>query len=104
MTPEKKEWVTKELVSEFKELTKSGITDIELQLVKSRMIKSQKRLMQRSEDWVNFHYYGESLSPENNWRFDEYLSELESLTVNDINETIKKYIDVTKLYIISVGK
>lgn len=96
--------LTEEIFNSLKELKKEGITKSELDIIKNITIKSLKRTMQTSQSWVEFHSYGEVFAPETYRSIDKYIDQISLLTTNDINDVIKKYIDLENNFLITVGK
>jgi predicted Zn-dependent peptidase len=77
--------------SEFERATSGGVTNEELEFFKTRKIKSQKRVMQTSDSWVDFHAYDELIGNKKRLSLPEFLKEINEVSINDITRAAKKY-------------
>jgi len=82
--------VINEIISEIKNIKEKGITDFELNFIKSKKIKSLKRSMQTSNSWVDFHEVDEIFT-KGDYTIDTYIEEIENTKIDDIKKIIDKY-------------
>jgi predicted Zn-dependent peptidase len=96
--------VVEESLKEIDLLHKDGITQKELDFAKNQLVKSKKRTMQTSLDWINFHAFDEVFGSEKYFPIHEYANMIYSVTLEEANETIKEYLSSDKAYITMVGR
>jgi len=84
--------VINEIIGEIKDIQKNGVKESELEFVKNRRIKSLKRTMQTSGDWVDFHASSEVFSNEY-YDINTFVKDVQETTIEDINAVIKKYLN-----------
>jgi predicted Zn-dependent peptidase len=96
--------VIHEITKEITHISKEGIKQSELDFVKQRIIKSMKRTMQTSEDWVSFHSLGETYAPHLYRHIDAYVQEVEQTTVEDIQNVINVYLKPEYWKLVMVGR
>ncbi len=88
---------------EIKRMASEGSTADELQLVKNRLTKSTKTKMQTSEAWVDVHDYRDLYYPNDTWTIEDYLKEVESVTIEDIKRVTEKYLTANNWYLSLAG-
>lgn len=82
--------VVDEILGEIKDLLKDGVTERELDFVKNKKIKSLKRTMQTSADWVDFHLLPEAFGE--NYTLDTFVKYITETTNDDILSTARTYL------------
>lgn len=82
--------VIDEIIKEIKNLQGYGIKSSELEFVKNKKIKSLKRHMQTSANWVDFHASAEVFS-KIPYDINIYVKEIEATTIEDLKKIIDKY-------------
>ncbi len=90
-TEDKVQEVIDEIISEISDIRNFGVKDSELEFVKNKRIKSLKRNMQTSNDWVDFHAIAEVFS-EQTYSINTYVEDIKNTTVEDIKKVIDKYL------------
>lgn len=88
---------------EFDRATLGKITTIELDFFKTKRIKSQKRIMQTSDSWVDFHAYDELIGNEKRLSLPEFLEKINQVTLDDITRVSKKYLVKDSWYLAVCG-
>jgi predicted Zn-dependent peptidase len=96
--------VVNEIIKELTCVLKEGIKQSELDFVKHKIIKSRKRTMQTSEDWVSFHSLGETYAPQTYRNIDAYVNEVEQTTIEDIQHVIDTYLKPEYWKLVMVGR
>lgn len=87
---------------ELKRFHEGGITQAELNFAKSKTIKSTLRTMQTSLAWVDFHTC-HNLHLGTNWTIADYISAIETTTLDDIHRVGAKYFAHDSWYLGLVG-
>jgi predicted Zn-dependent peptidase len=100
---DKLEDVIEVIISELKKLQKDGITEDELEFIKSATIKSVFNNMQTSLSWINFHEYEMVFNPGLARTVDYFMNKTESLTLEEVNATAQKYLHKDNFYIALCG-
>jgi zinc protease len=95
--------VVDEIMAEIKDLQINGVKESELEFVKNKRIKSLKRTMQTSDDWVDFHALSEAFSKET-WNIDTFVKDTEETTVEDIKRVIDIYMPLDKWQLALCGR
>src|SRR3989344_1269455 len=95
--------VINEIIEEVRDIQKNGVKESELEFVKDFMIKSLRRTMQTSNDWVNFHAYPEAFSIEG-YDINTFVKYIKEATVNDIKQIVDKYLSIEKLQLTLTGR
>lgn len=95
--------VIDEIVAEIKDIQKNGIKESELEFVKNLTVKSLKRTMQTSNDWVNFHAYSKAFSIED-YDINAFVKYVKEATVHDIKHIIDKYLEPKKWQLALCGR
>ncbi|MDR1917760.1 MAG: insulinase family protein [Christensenellaceae bacterium] len=102
-TPKNTNLVIETTKAEIKKLLEGGITADELQKVKN--IKRTDRLFEsENTERINARNQDELANHNEIKTTEEYLKILDSITVEDVNAVAKKYLDVNKMLIATVGK
>jgi predicted Zn-dependent peptidase len=102
-TEEKVQEVIDEIVSEVNDILIYGIKESELQFSKDKELKSLKRTMQTSNDWVNFHATSE-IFPENKYDINVFAEEIRKTTLEDTKNVIDQYLKPEKWQLALCGK
>jgi predicted Zn-dependent peptidase len=92
-----------EIIAEIKNIQKNGIEESELNFIKNKLIKSLKRNMQTSDDWVDFHAVAEVFSPEI-YNLETFVKNTTETTVEDIKQIIDKYFASDKWQLALCGR
>ncbi|MDD2935205.1 MAG: pitrilysin family protein [Candidatus Pacebacteria bacterium] len=95
--------VVSEIIAEIKNIQSNGVTNEELEFVKSRRIKSLKRSMQTSSSWVDFHCVAEAFNKKD-FDMDFYINTIQDTTREDIKNIIDKYLGGDKWKLAICGK
>ena len=95
--------VVNEMIKEIKDIQVNGIKESELEFVKNKRIKSLKRTMQTSEEWVDFHASPETFSKEI-YNINTFVKDIEDTTVNDIIKVVDKYLGPEKWKLAMCGR
>lgn len=91
------------ICSEIKRISDKGAIEDELCLVKNRLIKSIRTSTQTSGSWVGGHAYRDLYYPNDIWTIEDYLKEVESVSVEDVRRVAKKYITADNWYLSLTG-
>jgi predicted Zn-dependent peptidase len=91
------------ICSEIKRMSDKGPTEDELCLVKNRLIKSIRTSMQTSGSWVGGHAYRDLYYPNDIWTIEDYLKNIEYVTVGDVKRVAKKYLTTDNWYLSLTG-
>ena len=91
------------LTEEFRRLEAGEITQEELDLAKSKIIKSKVREMQNSSSWVEAHISEIYFNPKNPKDLAETLNEIGKVTLDDVKSVSKKYFSNDKWYLAMCG-
>ncbi len=95
--------VIDEIVLEIKAIQADGITENELQFIKDRRVKSLKRHMQTSDEWVNFHGRPYVLSPRH-YDVSTYIQDVQDTTIQDIQRLIETYLQPENWRLVLCGR
>ncbi len=95
--------VVDEIIKEIQNVRMHGITESELEFVKNRTIKSMKRDMQTSGDWVSFYSVPE-VFVKNGYGVDMFVQNIEETTVEDISRVVEAYFTPEKWRLVLCGK
>lgn len=96
--------VLDEIVKEVKDIRQNGVKESELEFVKNKRMKSIKRTMQTSEDWLSFHMTGEVFSPNKYMDIDMYMTEIRNTSIKDLELVIEKYLNPENWKLAMVGR
>lgn len=96
--------VMDEILIEIKELMSHGVTEAELEFVKNRKIKSMRRGMQTSRDWIDFYGVGEAFAPGKYRDIDAFIQEVQETTTKDIESIIANHFSSEKWQLAMVGR
>jgi zinc protease len=96
--------VIDEIIQEIKDLQKDGVKESELEFIKNRTIKSMRRRLQTSRDWVDFYSTEESYSKNPSVGIEMYIEMLEQTTTADLKKIIDTYFIPEKWQLILVGR
>lgn len=96
--------VTDLIYSEFKILKGTGLSESELENVKSRITKGAIRDMQTSASWAAFHENTCLYEPDNVKTIEEYLNTILDLTRSDISDVINKYLNKEDFFVAICGE
>ena len=97
------EKVIKIIVDEFEKIKTKSLGLDELKSVKSRLIKSQFIKMQTSQSWVQLHEKELLFNGNHPKLITDYLKEIDSVNITDIEEVAKKYFDRDKIFTVLYG-
>ncbi|MBU3935682.1 insulinase family protein [Patescibacteria group bacterium] len=89
--------------SEFASLIKSGLSTLELEFIKNKIIKSGRLRLQTSESIVNFHAYRQFVDNSSTWTIDNYTESLKQVDCDLIMATAIKYLNPSKSYLAICG-
>ena len=90
------------IINEIKNISLVGIKDSELDFVKNRSLKSLKRTMQTSGDWVNFHSVAETQTQK--YDINAYSKIVQETTADDIKKVIDKYLGLDNWQLALCGR
>lgn len=96
--------VLDEIVKEVKDIRQNGVKESELEFVKNKRMKSIKRTMQTSEDWLSFHMTGEVFSPNKYMDIDMYMTKIRNTSIKDLELVIEKYLNPENWKLAMVGR
>lgn len=96
--------VIDEILKEMKHFNEHGVTEKELDFMKNKLVKSLKRSLQTSSSWVDFHAYGEAFGPNQYRPVNKYAEVVSEITLEEINNAIRKYISPDRMYVSLAGK
>lgn len=83
----------KEIIfEEFESLIKNGVSESKLEDTKTKISKGSVRHSQTSESWVDSHETQSLFYPENLKTLADYIETVNSITNNDLQEVINKYL------------
>ena len=102
-TDDKVQQVVDEIILEIKDILVNGIKKSELEFVRNRRIKSLKRTMQTSNDWVNFHAVPYVFSTEL-YDINTFVKDVAETTTEDIKNVIKQYLIPEKWKLAMCGR
>lgn len=102
-TSDKVQEVLDEIIAELKDIQKNGVEESELEFVKSRRIKSLKRTMQTSNDWVDFHAVAEVFL-KTPYDINTFVRDTADTTVQDLKQIIDKYFKPDKWQLAMCGR
>lgn len=91
-----------EIIKEMKKLRKEPVSDEELDAIKKYMIGSFSRSLENPQTIANFALNIERYNLPKDF-YKNYLKNVESVTVDDIQKMAKKYVKPNKAYILVVG-
>lgn len=91
------------ICGEFERATLGKIAAEELEFFKTRRIKSQKRIMQTSGSWVDFHAYDELIGNKKRLSLPEFLKKVSEVTLDDITRVSKKCLTKGSWYLAVCG-
>lgn len=95
--------VVNEIIEEINNIQKNGVKEAELEFVKNKRIKSLKRTMQTSNDWVDFHAVAEVFVNET-YNINTFVTDTENTTIEDIKYVINKYLGSAKWKLAMCGR
>ncbi|HSX39503.1 MAG TPA: pitrilysin family protein [Candidatus Saccharimonadales bacterium] len=90
------------ICDEIKRLSIVGITQEELNFAKNKIIKSKRMSLQTSESWVDWHT-AHTLYDESSWTIEDYLKEINSVTIDDTKRVASKYLNENNWYLSMTG-
>jgi predicted Zn-dependent peptidase len=96
--------VIDEIIQEIKLLQKNGIKESELEFVKNRTIKSMRRRLQTSKDWVDFYAAEEVFKGIPIDGIDKYIEIIEQTTTADLKNIIDTYFIPERWQLVLVGR
>jgi len=82
----------------FDDIRKGGVLESELEIVKCKISKGMIRNLQTSKSWVDNHDVEALLSPESLHTVEDYVQNINSLSVNDISFVANKYLEPKYFY------
>jgi predicted Zn-dependent peptidase len=102
-TENKVQEVINEIIEEIKDIRNNGVKDSELEFVKIKRVKSLKRTMQTSNDWVDFHASAEVFSSEI-YNINTFVKDIEETTIEDIKLVVDTYLVKNKWQLALCGR
>lgn len=91
------------IVDEIKKLNQSGITIDEFEFIKSAIIKSVPNIFETSWSWINLHEDTLIFEPESLKTVDYYTKIVNSITLDEVNLVVKKYLNKENMYLAVYG-
>lgn len=95
--------VVKIMIEELKKLSQEGLSQSELDFTKSASVKSVVNTMQTSQSWLNPHEYEAVFNSERARTLDFYMNEIESITLEEVNLALRKYLHKDNFYLSFCG-
>lgn len=100
---DKLENVIETIINELRKLERDGMSKDELEFGKSAIVKSSFNNMQTSMSWINVHEDEMIFNPELSRTLDYAMNGINSLTLEEVNATVKKYLRKDNFYLALCG-
>lgn len=95
--------VIETIINELKKIERDGISEDELGFAKSAITKSIFNNTQTSWSWINIHEDEMVFNPKLTRTVDYFMNEVNSLTLEEVNATAKKYLHKDNFYLALCG-
>lgn len=95
--------VTRIIFGELEKIEKNGMSNDEFEFIKSATTNSVFNIMQTSQAWINVHESEMTFNPKLHRTVNYFMNEVNSLTLEEVNTTAKKYLRKDNFYLALCG-